>query len=74
MFQAYEMTLGVHVGLAGFNVTLRTVDRNFEVQLDGGLKPISDHQDPAPKIYYNEHVREISPFEAGAPGLAFQGL
>ncbi len=56
LFQAYEMALGVHIGLSGFNVTLRTIDRNFDVQLDGGLKLITANQTPAPKIYYNEHV------------------
>lgn len=55
-FQPYEMALGVHIGLAGFNVTLRTIDRNFDVQLDGGLQLITANQTAAPKIYYNEHV------------------
>lgn len=62
-FQAYEMTLGVHVGLAGFNVTLRTIARHFDVLLDGGLKQIDKNQTPAPKIYYNEYVRETGSFQ-----------
>jgi hypothetical protein len=54
--QAFEMALGVHIGLAGFNVTLRTIDRYFDVLLDGGLRPIGENETAAPAIFYNEHV------------------
>lgn len=50
------MTLGVHVGLAGFNVTLKTIDRYFDVLLDGRLRKIAANETPAPEIFYNEHV------------------
>jgi len=67
--KAYEMALGVHVGLAGFNITLRTIDRSFDVQLDGSLVPIAitnrsiekGSENWAPKIYYNENVKMYHP-------------
>jgi len=52
------MALGVHIGLAGFNVTLRTIDRYFDVLLDGGLKPIGPNDTAAPAIFFNEHVKK----------------
>ncbi|ODN01216.1 Dual oxidase maturation factor 1 [Orchesella cincta] len=60
--EPYEYGLGVHIGLASFNVTLTSVYRDFDVAMNGSLIPVAETDgDLAPEIFYNERVKMFVP-------------